>query len=100
MSTEVNQIALNALAAKTYQPEAAASGSSIFKQLMQGATNVLSAAGGVAGQYISNMATTNNELIMMQIQMQQEMQKTSMISNIEKSKHETKMAPIRNIKVG
>ena len=39
-------------------------------------------------------------LLNMQIQIQQQMQVVSMISNVERSKHETEMAPIRNMRVG
>jgi len=41
-----------------------------------------------------------SDLLNMQIQIQQQMQVVSMISNVEKSKHETEMAPIRNMRVG
>jgi hypothetical protein len=40
------------------------------------------------------------DLLNMQIQIQREMQVISMASNIEKSRHETEMAPIRNMRVG
>jgi hypothetical protein len=39
-------------------------------------------------------------LIGAQLQAQKEMQVVSMVSNVEKSKHETQMAAIRNIRVG
>lgn len=39
-------------------------------------------------------------LLQMQIEAQREMQNVSMLSNVEKSKHETQMAAIRNIRVG
>ena len=38
------------------------------------------------------------ELIELQIQMQQELQAITMASNVERSRHEAKMAPIRNIR--
>lgn len=40
------------------------------------------------------------DLLNMQIQIQRQMQVISMASNIEKSRHETEMAPIRNMRVG
>ncbi len=61
------------------------------------ATSVLSnSVGGVPFAASGNFA----ELINLQIQAQQEMQTTSMISNVEHSKHESKMAAIRNMRVG
>lgn len=38
-------------------------------------------------------------LLQQQIEVQLELQSVSMVSNIEKSKHESKMAAIRNIRV-
>lgn len=67
-----------------------------FKSVMQSIGGMLT--GGVA-----NMAGLDNnyqELLLLQMQSQQEMQTVSMISNIEKSKHETQMAAVRNIRVG
>lgn len=40
------------------------------------------------------------ELLQMQIEAQKQLTLVSMASNIEKSKHETEMAAIRNIRVG
>ena len=39
-------------------------------------------------------------LLNQQIQIQQVMQTVSMVSNVERSRHETEMAPIRNMRVG
>lgn len=40
------------------------------------------------------------DLLNKQIEMQQQMQLVSMFSNIEKSRHETQMAAVRNIRAG
>ena len=40
------------------------------------------------------------ELLKLQMETQIQMQSISMSSNIEKSKHESKMAAIRNVRVG
>lgn len=65
---------------------------------------LLSAGAQVAGSLIPGgdvLGASNLEtLLQMQIQIQQVMQYFSMQSNIEKSKHETEMAPIRNMRVG
>ena len=39
-------------------------------------------------------------LIQEQLHAQEQMQKVSLISNIEKSKHETEMSVVRNVRVG
>lgn len=65
--------------------------------------NVLSTVGslmaGGATQF-SGIDPTYMELLNQQIEVQQQMQLISMHSNIEKSKHETQMAAIRNLRVG
>jgi hypothetical protein len=43
---------------------------------------------------------TTQDLLNKQLEVQKEMMMTSMISNVNKSKHETEMAPVRNIRVG
>jgi hypothetical protein len=40
------------------------------------------------------------QLISTQIQVQRDMQLYTMISNLERSRHETEMAPVRNMRVG
>jgi len=52
--------------------------------------------GGIGG----SIDPVYSDLIAQQIQAQQQMQLVSFISNIEKSKHETQMAAIRNVRVG
>ena len=81
--------------AGSYYPEPTTTGTGLFQ-------DALSVAKGVAGEIggVSLDATGNFEaLIQAQIQAQMEMQTTSMVSNIERSKHETKMAAIRNVRV-
>ncbi len=78
-------------------PEPASS----FGALMRGvATTGLNIARAVipGGDAIGSQDLTG--LLTMQIQIQQEMQTVSMISNVERSRHETEMAPIRNMRVG
>lgn len=57
------------------------------------ASGGLSALGGGLG-----LSTDLFGLLEMQRQLQMEMETVSMISNIDKSKHESKMAAIRNIR--
>jgi len=66
------------------------------------AGSALAAVGSVASNVSIpgfNGAEITN-LLNQQIQIQQVMQTTSMFSNVERSKHETEMAPIRNMRVG
>ncbi len=67
-------------------------------------SSVFSGFGNVASSLISASAETlagadYAALIGAQLQAQREMQVVSMVSNTEKSKHETQMAAIRNVRV-
>ena len=80
-----------------YLPEPATTGVGMFR-------DVITAAGSVSGSLVGNVARTITggsfeDLISQQIHIQQELQTATMMSNTEKSKHEAKMAPIRNIRV-
>lgn len=64
---------------------------------------VLKSLGGLASGVAGSVAGINPEymdLLQKQMEVQTQMQLISMHSNIEKSKHETEMAAIRNIRVG
>lgn len=64
---------------------------------------VLKSVGSAIGSMAPGLDGINPvfvELINKQIQTQYEMQIVSFESNIEKSKHETQMAAVRNIRVG
>ncbi len=97
MSTSINSIdiinAMNSFKRMTPAPKSNAV-KSFFNTLGNAATSALA---GVAGG--SSSLGEYSELINMQIQMQQEMMTVTMVSNIEKSQHETRMAPVRNIRV-
>ena len=78
-----------------YLPEPAATGVGLFKDVMDVVGSVAgSVVGGVPGSATGDFA----ELINLQIAAQEEMQTTTMVSNIEKSKHESKMSAIRNVR--
>lgn len=61
-------------------------------------TGLGAAAGGLAG--VGNIPADAGVLLAEQVRIQREMQIVTMISNVEKSKHETEMAPVRNLRVG
>lgn len=63
---------------------------------------ILNIIGGVANAMVQNAGIGGDYqgLIAMQLEAQRQMMLVSMVSNVEKSKHETQMAPVRNIRVG
>lgn len=67
-----------------------------FGQILNG----LQSAVSEAGEGLDGVNPVFVDLLEKQLQAQYEMQVVSMESNVEKSKHETQMAPIRNIRVG
>lgn len=71
-------------------------GGSTFGTIFNGITSAVSSTAGALG----DVNPVFLDLINKQIQTQYEMQVVSFESNVEKSKHETQMAPIRNIRVG
>ena len=63
--------------------------------------SILSGVGSVVGAGVSSVTGIDpsyQALIERQIKVQQQMQLVSMHSNIEKSKHETKMSAVRNLR--
>ena len=62
--------------------------------------SVLSSVVGAASSTLTGVDPGYVALLNKQIETQQQMQLVSMESNIEKSKHETQMAAIRNVRVG
>ncbi|MFN8389853.1 MAG: hypothetical protein U0136_06155 [Bdellovibrionota bacterium] len=81
--------------AATYLPEPSSTGLGVFRDVMDIARAAAGEVGGVSLDATGSFA----ELIQAQIQAQMEMQTTSLISNLERSKHESKMAAIRNIRL-
>ena len=61
---------------------------------------VLNSVVGAASSTLSGVDPGYVALMNKQIETQQQMQLVTMESNVEKSKHETQMAAIRNIRVG
>jgi hypothetical protein len=76
-------------------PEPRNSGGSWLNHAVSGVNNVLGGAASVFGG-----ATDIPGLLNKQIEIQMIMQLVSMESNIARSKHETEMAPIRNMRIG
>lgn len=64
------------------------------------ASAISSNAGSALGTIAPEMGGQFQDLISLQLDAQKQMMLVSMVSNIEKSKHETQMAAVRNIRVG
>ncbi len=84
-------------ALERFMPEPKNSLGLTFQGALKGALSVATDAGsgvfsGIDGGYVA--------LLNAQIETQKQMQLVSMESNIEKSRHETQMAAIRNVRVG
>ena len=80
-----------------YLPEPVSSGVGLFSSMMQ---TIGSVAKSASGEMPITVSSEFQNLIQMQMEFQQDMQEVSMYSNIERSKHETAMAPIRNMRLG
>jgi hypothetical protein len=76
-------------------PEPQSRVASTFGQVLQAVGQVANTAGSVVG-----MDPSYQSLLQKQIEMQEQLQLVTMESNIEKSKHESKMAAVRNIRAG
>lgn len=85
--------------ASRYLPEPATQKSNFGEYLELAADNLLEIGSVAAGVGLDG-GTGYAALIAAQIKAQQEMMIVSMDSNIKKSEHEAKMAPVRNIRVG
>lgn len=75
-----------------YLPEPVASGVSFASSLLQGGVSGSSQTVDISANY--------QALIEKQIQVQLEQQQVSFTSNIERSQHESRMAAVRNLKLG
>ena len=95
-SSPVDSTSSQASGLNSYYPEPTTTGMGVFQDVLSVVKTAAREIGGVPFEATGSFA----ELIQAQIQAQIEMQTTSMISNIERSKHESKMAAIRNIRMG
>ena len=85
-------------------PEPATTGTTVFSDIISAVgglakSAVGSAVGGSIGGVSLQPEGSFGDLLQLQIEAQQEMQTTSMASNVERSKHESKMAAIRNMRM-
>jgi hypothetical protein len=96
-----NQPNLSHISSNTrkYLPEPATKGIGIFKDIINIAGGLAKTVSSASGIGIGGVSDDFLSLLELQINAQKEMQSVSMMSNIEKSKHETRMTPIRNLRV-
>lgn len=94
--------ALDTTTIQEYLPEPSTTGMGAFQDVLQTASGYTSGAlSTISGGAITAVDIGGfQQLLSMQMQAQMEMQQVSLLSNVEKSRHETKMTPIRNIRVG
>lgn len=94
----------SAEAADRYLPQPAVAATGAFQDFIEIARGVVAGVfekiPAVIGEVPTGATGSFAELINAQLQAQIEMQTTTLVSNIERSKHESKMAAIRNIRVG
>lgn len=81
--------------AAAYLPEPSSTGVGVFSDILDTARGVAKEIGGVPLEVTGGLS----DLLETQIQFQMEMAAINLVSNIERSKHESKMAVIRNIRV-
>jgi hypothetical protein len=74
--------------------------SSTFEDAARFVQNLLGVSVSSVGAAVSGVDPSMQNLINAQLEVQKQMMLTSMISNVHKSRHETEMAPVRNIRVG
>lgn len=84
-----------------FMPEPKSRYDNLFGNLLQVASSVASqVTGSISNSPIGRVDPLYVDLINKQIEVQQQMQLVSFHSNIERSKHETQMAAVRNMRVG
>ncbi len=82
--------------AARYLPEPATTGVGLFRDMMNAAYKL---GGGDKSAFEIGVSSEFSNLINLQLDAQRDMQQTTMVSNIERSKHESKMAALRNVRV-
>lgn len=86
--------------ASQYLPGPTGQSLGFFGNILSSVKGLTTDAAGVPTSMGSNFDFGSYaELLTLQIEVQQQMAAVSMVSNIEKSKHETKMAAVRNIRI-
>jgi len=84
--------------ARRFLPSPAGAGlGKVFQSTLQ---NVAGIGGGLIGGVNGDVFGELKELLQLQVETQAKMQSISMLSNVERSRHESRMAAIRNVRTG
>jgi hypothetical protein len=70
-----------------------------FQRVMDTLVSMVGGAGGLLGSSATGSSETSM-LLSQQMALQMEMQRFSMASNIERTRHEMNMTPVRNMRLG
>ena len=90
----LSRLANTAIGAASYLPEPATKASGLFYDVLDSVASFgKSAIGGVGGDVFGDYKSLLEE----QMRVHAEMQSMTLASNIERSKHDTKMVALRNI---
>ncbi len=81
-----------------FMPEPATKLTAVFQSILKTGLDVASKVAGATS--LIGIEPEYAELIQQQMHVQDQMQRVSLISNIEKSRHESEMSVVRNIRVG
>ncbi len=105
MDMKINSVSSGMTAAaellsKTRAFEPSPSGSNFSSTLQSVAEGVAGIGSKFIGGVSGNVFGDLRELLNLQMETQARMQSLSMMSNIERSKHEARMAAIRNVRTG
>ena len=86
--------------AGSFIPEPRNRNSMSFSSVLESTFQAVSGVASEVGSSLVGIDPKYASLLELQMKNQEQMQLVSLISNNEKAKHETYMAPVRNIKVG
>lgn len=88
LETAIDAVAAGARTATRFMPEPLTAGVDFLQSLAR------------AGLGVGGLGDNPQSIIDQQIELQQEMLQITLVSNLERTKHETRMAPVRNIRLG
>jgi hypothetical protein len=83
-----------------FMPEPASKLSAVFQSIYNAGLDIAKNVVAGTGTSLVGIEPQYAELIQQQLYAQDQMQRVSLISNIEKSKHESEMSVVRNVRVG
>ena len=82
-----------------YLPEPKSSVGGTFQSIVRQVASSVASVGTGGMVDLGSLGTDFQELLVQQMEAQRQMMSLSMLSNVERTKHETKMAAVRNLRV-